>query len=356
MATTNEAVIKALKAFRAFLNRLEKDRAPNMFGGRGGGTNVSIDLAETDRLLQEIIDKLLTAPSTEAKQDDNIVQNNAVNVSTAASRIIQGDILTQLGDAGALSIAEWLEDIEADVDGIEGLLTTLVAENATSFALLTAGIIVDAAATVLILLDIIVRALSDVARNSKLDDIVASNATINTSLNAIEADTGTMDSSLNEIESAIENIETVAGFWQPMSIGEAVTAGFCSLTKTNGDGTWAVSSTHNLRYQDDAVPSVAFNIQINFVNTCRITGAGYQMNTNGNSVTLAGDKRNLSMSLGFFNFWTATTVSKLSPLDGTSAWIDCHPRNRILFTSNAALAADERFDVDMTVFVWIPAV
>jgi len=145
--------------------------------------------------------RIIANAATEAKQDDQETTLNALEAL--------------LAEQGGMNINEWLEDIEADVDGIEDRLDTLIAANAANFglniaemgiqtALNIAAIVANAGAVVA---GIVFQTGSLNGSLQDIENIVATEATlgsINTSLNNIESDTGNMDTSLNNIESDID--------------------------------------------------------------------------------------------------------------------------------------------------------
>jgi len=303
MALTNEALAKLIKSFRALLSRLEREGFGNgLSGGHGGGTNVSIDLANTDLILERLealltsIDAdtgILAAEQTVGSkvatlQEQIDTQNILVGIDTLLTAI-DGDTSRIIANAAT----------EAKQDDMESSLNTIVLENAANWVTQLAAMVVQAAANVLILLDIIVRAASDATRNSHLSDIsddtniiqqrlTFGGFTAAESLTTIDSDTNNMRDSLNEIESATENIEAVAGYWTPMSLGQAITAGHLTIVPVAGQ-TPVVAVTHIVRYDENTPAGPAPAWRYDVVDPVRIQKSIFQQQNAGSTIAITGN-------------------------------------------------------------------
>ncbi len=196
MATTNDAVIKALKSFRAFLNQV-LDEGRFRLGGGGPGVSVSIDLTTTEGLLANI--EIL------------LIDLEAKDFATEATLAL---VLGQLANAGGFNAVEWLEDIEADVDGLEGRLDTLIAANAADFATNTAEVTIQGLAIVAqLILNLASTAATTAAvllGNGTLSDIDANTDGLEPQLQDIEDVLDTIKVDTQAIEVAVEAIEADA--------------------------------------------------------------------------------------------------------------------------------------------------
>lgn len=216
MGITDKAVFDLWKQIRddqrkhntAILNLLEQGsrRGGGGGGGRVGAASISIDtslLAREATLLTRATEATLATRGSEA---------------TLLSRASEATLLlveSNTDPAGGLTIAEWLEDIEADVDGIEGRLDTLIANNTADFAANTAQIATQIALNIAQL--IINAAISTanglltVIGNGRLGDIrtntdAAGGLSIAEWLEDIEADVDGIEGKLDEVITELKDL------------------------------------------------------------------------------------------------------------------------------------------------------
>lgn len=198
MAETKKQIVAAVNRNRteiiAILNQILERTGLQVV--RSGRASVSLNTQPIVDAIQSVVDKLITGPSTEAKQDTLIAKIIAAPATEAKQDAMESTLDAILFQQTPNAATEALQN------DMESSLNTLIAANATNFGLLTAGIVVDAAATVLILLDIIVRAASDATRNSRLNDIkTATESTLAKIIAApaTESKQDDMEASLNSV-------------------------------------------------------------------------------------------------------------------------------------------------------------
>jgi len=377
MAQTNESIAKLIKSFRAFLSRLEKSFSPNMFGGRGGGTNVSIDLNNTDAILERLealfttIDAdtgalVIDVAALEVNSDAVVVDLAAIEVILTEIEVEAQQIRVNVDNTGGKSIADWLSDVEAS-------LNTLIAANAADFTLNIAEIALQGAA---IIVSVVANAVSIVASvaigNARLADIKTAVEAIDVNTDGIEGglqdmedllvtidqDTNSIRVSADEIEAAIEVIESNAGTWQGMSIGAAITAGHMVLTTPSGNGTAVVASVDNVQYTEPAGTPVAILVRIDASKSIILDNSTWEMSANSAPATLTGNINNVNLVIPSFVFHAASSgTSNLSPLNGSANSFHLSQRDRLNLSSTVnPLAVGEIINWAASVKVWVPAI
>lgn len=204
MPHTNQQLFNRLVQITDLLERVvESQRTIIISGGRpGSASQVESLLTQLKSAIEQVRDKITPLASTAARQDTN------------TNKLI--DIESLLAETGGFRITEWLEDIEADVDGIEGRLDTLIANNTADFIVNTAEMAVQSA---LIIAQLVLNAAIATANgiligvgNSRLADVrdntdPAAGSTIAEWLEDIEADVDGLEGRLDTLIGQTDNVQ-----------------------------------------------------------------------------------------------------------------------------------------------------
>lgn len=192
------------------LNRKATERLASVGGGGGGRTTGGGAAAAPIDVSFLALESTQSTLATEAtlllvQIDTGVIRSNTTAI---ANSVVQIDSNTD--PTGGLTIAEWLEDIEADVDGLEGRLDTLIANNTADFILNVAEMGVQAALVIAAIVaqtaaQLITSTLQTASITGALSDVEDEIVITNTLL--AEAGGLTIAEWLEDIEADVDGIE-----------------------------------------------------------------------------------------------------------------------------------------------------
>jgi len=200
------------------LIRKAVEKGPLRSGGGGGRTTGAGAATDVSKLALEATQLLLATESTLSSRASEATLSSLL--TRALLLATESNQLTMIGQQteGGLTTAEWLEDIEADVDGLEGRLDTLIAANAADFITNTAEIALVVAQLILNVAAVVANGLLIAFGNGRLGDIrdntdPAGGLTIAEWLEDIEADVdgieGLITSTNTKLDTANDTLDDV---------------------------------------------------------------------------------------------------------------------------------------------------
>lgn len=358
MAMTNEEMQRTFTKFLAVLNQiLEANRSQLVV--RSGRGAASVDTTGIQNRLDSILAKLLVAPATEAKQDSAISFLTSISLEDFATQATLADILAKIIAAPAT---------EAKQDDMESSLNTLVAANAANFGLNIAemgiqttlniaAIVANAATSVA---GMVIQTIANNLRLSAIETAVDEVKAKIIAAPATEAKQDTANTSLGSIDTAINNIEAVAGYWEPTTLGRAITGGELVLSKLAGNGSVAVFNTDLVKYDgasnEGSGAAMSFRMAVATGEFIRVMSSMIQMSANDNARTCQSIVRSIHLTSVVHQIHQTSSTTDNWAANDDKGYVYMNTQFRMDVFANGALADEENYHIHCDLEIWRPAV